>query len=152
MRFDLPRYPAKLERVCIAWGRGVTNGASRVEFDIRVWAADGPGGLPGTLLATIPGFAAENLAYYRFPTAGKLYPYDVSAAGVLVDGPVYIGPVYYPEEDFVEILYDGSRKTRVRPTFHGLNDEPPSEPPPRNPYVVPYKAFGIRAKFGPPSP
>lgn len=150
MLFELPHYPARLEKVCIAWGRGAPTGARRVEFDIRVWAADGPDGQPGTLLATIPGFATENLPYYRFPTAGKLYSYDVSGADVVVDGPVYIGPVYYPKLDYVEILWDGSKKTRLRPTYHGLNDEPPSVPPPQPPYRYTYRAFGIRAKFGPP--
>jgi hypothetical protein len=149
MLFEPPRHPAKLEKVCIAWGKGIPNGASSVNFDIRVWRADGPNGQPGTLLATIPGFSATRLSYYRFPTAGKLYSYDVSSANVIVDGPVYIGPVYYPAQDYVEILFDGSRKTKKRPTFHGVEDEPPSEAPPDSPYFT-YRAFGIRAKFGRP--
>jgi len=117
---------------------------------LAIWAADGPEGQPGTLLATIPGFAAENLKYYRFPKAGMLYSYDVSAAGVVVDGPVYISPAYYPQQDYVEILFDGSRNTKLRPTFHGLNDDPPSVPPPAGSSLFIYRAFGIRAKFGVP--
>jgi hypothetical protein len=149
MLFEPPRYPVRLEKVCIAWGKGIPNGASKVDFDIRVWRADGPDGRPGTLLASIPGFSATRLSYYRFPTAGKLYSYDVSWANVIIDGPVYIGPSYYPAQDYVAILFDGSRRTKKRPTFSGIGDEPPTTAPPDNPYVI-YRAFGIRAKFGRP--
>ena len=56
MLIEAPSYPAKLEKLCIAWRR--TSFWNRIWFDVRIWAADGPNGGPGTLIDTIPALTA----------------------------------------------------------------------------------------------
>ena len=85
MLMEAPSYPAKLNKVCVAWRR--TSFWWTLYFNLRVWAADGPDGGPGTLLAEVGPFAA-----FKVPTKAKFYSYDLSGAGIVIDGPVFIGP------------------------------------------------------------
>lgn len=88
MLFESPTYPAKLNKVCVAWVAYSIAADLNIWFDLRVWAADGENGAPGTLLATVPVLSAGRVPL-RKP---KFYTYDVSWAAIVIDGPVYIGP------------------------------------------------------------
>jgi hypothetical protein len=78
MLLETPSYPAKLEKVCIAWRR--TSFWNDIWFDVRIWAADGPNGSPGMLVDTIPTLHAANI-----PTKGKFYNYDVNGYGIVIE-------------------------------------------------------------------
>jgi hypothetical protein len=148
MLIEAPSYPAKLEKLCIAWRR--TSFWTRIWFDVRIWAADGPDGGPGTLIDTIPALFANNV-----PTKAKFYTYDVRHFGIVIDGPVYIGPYWDPLDYFlIYLAMDTTPKTPRRRGFTNvgiLDDHPPNRELGMDAQSVPsYRAFGIRAKFGPP--
>jgi hypothetical protein len=147
MLFEAPSYPAKIERVCISWWRTII-GDNVIYFDLRVWEADGPSGGPGTLLATIPGLVAG-----RVPQNTKWYTYDLSSQGIIINGPVYIGPSWFPGDAFsVYLAMDEGPKTPRRRGFFGVDESDNGEPPSRELGTLgdqpSYRAFGIRAKFG----
>lgn len=78
--------PAALKTACICW-QAQGSGDSAVNFNILVYDDNGPGGIPGSLITTIPAAAAgvpEGLA-------GKFYRYDLSSSRVNVEGNVYLG-------------------------------------------------------------
>jgi hypothetical protein len=148
MLIEAPFYPAKLEKVCIAWRR--TSFWTEIFFDLRIWAADGPDGVPGKLIDVIPVLFAA-----RIPTKAKFYNYDVSGYGIVIDGPVYIGPFWDPLDAFlIYLATDYGPKTPRQRAFHGvgiLDDHPPNVEIGTSIDQAPkYRAFGIRAKFGPP--
>lgn len=148
MLFEAPSYPAKLEKLCIYWTR--TSFWNEVWFDVRIWNADGPNGAPGTHVDTIPALHAGSIS-----TKGKFYSYDVSGYGIVIDGPVYIGPFWDPLDYFLVYLgMDKGPKTPRRRGFYNigiLDDHPPQTELGQDSQTVPsYRAFGIRAKFGPP--
>jgi hypothetical protein len=146
MRFEAASYPAKLEKVCIAWI--ATSFWKEIFFEIRIWKADGPNGTPGELLDVIP-----NLYTNRLPGAARFTTYDVKSQGIIIDGPVYLGPYWDPLQAFlVYIGYDASPKTKRQSGFYnvGIGDDhaPSSE---LGVAALPdYRALGIRANFGRP--
>lgn len=153
MLFESPTYPAKLNKVCVAWVAYSLLADLHVWYDLRVWAADGAGGAPGTLLATVEALSASRVPL-RKP---KFYAYDISWANVVVEGPVYIGPSYDPLDAFlIYVGMDTGPRTVRRRGFSGgvLHDdevEAPSQELGTSIDRIPsYRALGIRAVFGPP--
>lgn len=150
MLIEAPSYPARLDKVCIAWRR--TSFWTTVYFDLRIWKADGPDGAPGTLVDVIPTITAAGVG-----TKSKFFDYDVSWANVVIDGPVYIGPYWDPVDAFLIYLSaDYGPKTPRRRAFHSvgvLDDHPPNVEIGTSIDQAPeYRAFGIRAKFSAVSP
>lgn len=149
MLFEAPQYPAKLEKLCVAWTKTFFD--FEVFYDVRIWAADGPDGAPGTLLTTVPLLYAG-----RVPGKPKFYNYDVTGLNIVIDGPVYIGPSWYARGNsfWVYLAMDTGPSTPRRRAFYGIADDRDDEPPSRElgslDNVPNYRAFGIRAKFGPP--
>lgn len=150
MLFEAKSYPARLNRVCLAWRR--TSFWNALYFDLRVWAADGEDGAPGTLLHTVPVLGAGSV-----PTKAKFYSYDVAWADIVIDGPVYIGPSWDPLDAFlIYLAMDKGPKTKVRRGYYGgvLFDnevKAPSVALGSSINAAPgYRALGIRAVFGPP--
>jgi hypothetical protein len=144
MLFDAPSYPAKIEKICIAWI--ATSFWKEIYFDLRIWKADGPDGKPGTLLDTIPNFYSKKL-----PGAARFTNYDVKSYGIVIDEPVYIGPYWDPLQAFlVYVGYDVGPKTKRQRAFYnvGIDDDhaPTSE---FGVDALPdYRALGLRVKFG----
>jgi hypothetical protein len=151
MLVEAKSYPAKLNRVCVAWVRD--SFWWDLFFNVRVWAADGPDGGPDTLLAEIGPLAA-----FKVPTRAKFYSFDVSGLGVVIDGPVYIGPSWNGLRDgwLIYLAMDQGPRTLRRRAFYGGVLTPDDQAPPDHElgislaYAPSYKAFGIRAVFGPP--
>jgi hypothetical protein len=151
MLMEAPSYPAKLNKACIAWRR--TSFWSTLYFNLRIWAADGPDGAPGTLLAEVGPFAAFNV-----PTKAKFYSYDLSGAGIVIDGPVYIGPSWNGLRDgwLIYLGMDQGPRTARRRGFYGAVLTSNQVEPPTHElgisleYAPSYRAFGIRGVFGPP--
>jgi hypothetical protein len=148
MLFEAPSYPAKLQKVCIAWRK--TSFWNEIWFDLRIWSADGPNGGPGTLLETVPALHAG-----KVPPKAKFYTYDLSSLNIVVDGPVYIGPFWDPLDYFlIYLAMDQGPKTPRRRAFSNvgiLDDHAPSTELGTSAQTAPsYRAFGLRATFGPP--
>lgn len=148
MLIEAPSYPARLDKVCIAWRR--TSFWNRVFFDLRIWAADGPDGGPGTLLDVVPTLQAG-----KIPTKAKFYTYDLSSYDIVIDGPVYIGPYWDPLDAFlVYLALDTTPKMPRQRAFFDvgiLDNHPPNREFGTSISTFPnYRAFGIRAKFSPP--
>lgn len=150
MLIEAKFYPAKLEKVCIAWTR--TSFWTTVFFDLRVWKADGVDGKPGTLLGTVPVLSAA-----KVPGKAKFYTFNVSWADIVIDGPVYIGPSYDPLDAFlIYVAMDKGPRTPVRRAFYGAVLSSSEVKPPHIELgssidAAPgYRALGIRATFGPP--
>lgn len=153
MLFEAPSYPAKLNKVCVAWVAYSIAADLDVWFDLRIWAADGEDGKPGTLLATVPAVAAGRVPL-RKP---KFYSYDVSWANIVIDGPVYIGPSYDPLDAFLIYLgMDTGPRTQRQRGFYGgvlFSSEvqaPSTELGTSIDSIPSYRALGVRAVFGPP--
>jgi hypothetical protein len=150
MLFEANSYPAKLNKVCIAWTR--TSFWTTVYFDLRIWAADGEDGKPGKLLWTVPVLSAA-----KVPSKAKFYSYDVAWADIVIDGPVYIGPSYDPLDAYlIYIAMDKGPRTQLRRGFYGAvlfdsDVKPPSSELGSSIDIAPgYRALGIRAVFGSP--
>lgn len=148
MLFEAPSYPAKLDKVCLAWSRSII-GDKGVYFDLRVWAADGENGGPGTLLAQVGGLSAGKVT-----VKNKFYTYDLSSQGIIINGPVYIGPSYFPGDAFYVFLgMDVGPKIPRRRGFFGGDTTNSEKPPTKELGFVgaqpSYRAFAIRVKLTP---
>ncbi len=90
MQFDLPSVPLVVDEIELCLGRTAANDV--LGFTIHFWAADGPGGLPGTEIATASASATD------VPTGfGGFFTYDISSLGIeLLSTPVYIGVQWFP--------------------------------------------------------
>ncbi|MEL7058657.1 MAG: hypothetical protein AAGN46_01385, partial [Acidobacteriota bacterium] len=117
-------------------------------YDIRVYDDDGPGGAPGTLLGEVPLFFADNIP---FGVAGSLFTADISALGLVADGPVYIGASWFPgiDED-IFFCTDESPSTPSRPVYAGVVTGPGDPPSVLLNQSTDTRAAFIRAAFGAP--
>ena len=146
MLIEAPSYPARLDKVCLAWSRSII-GDRGVYFDLRVWAADGENGAPGTVLAQVGGLSAGKLAQKN-----KWYTYDLSSQGIVINGPVYIGPSYFPGTAFsVYLGMDYGPKTPRQRGYYGTDinngERPPTGELGQISLMPRYRAYAIRAKF-----
>ena len=153
MLIQAQAYPAKLNKVCLGFVAYSTLAAPNIYFDLRVWAADGEDGGPGTLLATVPVLLASRVPL-RKP---KFYAYDISWANIVIDGPVYIGPSWDPLANvLIHLAMDQGPRTVRHRGFYGADPYGSELKPPDqelgvgNGYIPSYRALGIRSVFGPP--
>jgi hypothetical protein len=142
MLFEAAQYPTKLQKVCLQWRRlGLDNA---IFFDLHVWAADGPNGGPGSLVADLRSLFSSKIGKPKF------FSYDVQAYNVVIEGPVYIGPSWDPLNPFrVYLGMDTGPKTPRRRGYYGTGNGA-HEPSSDLGVVGSYRALGIRAVFGPP--
>lgn len=148
MLFEAPQYPARVDKVCLSWWR--TSFYTSVFFELRVWAADGPDGAPGTLLHAVPVLQASGVG--KKP---RFYNYELQWANLVVEGPVYVGPFWDPLDAFlIYLAMDAGPGTPRRRGFHGvglLDDRAPNLELGSSIQQAPsYRAMGVRVKFGPP--
>jgi cytoskeletal protein RodZ len=95
-RFTPSNYPASFRAVCVAF---LSLGPTSLNFDIVVYAADGPGGAPGTLLGSQAATAVTPVISPPIPPGYQptWNSYDISAMGLQITaGSVYIGVRYTP--------------------------------------------------------
>jgi hypothetical protein len=86
MRFQLPAANNKLTAICLCWSS--LSGASH-DYGIRIWATDGPGGAPGTLLKLLPSATATGIS-----PAGNFVRYEIPGGLDVAAGAVYIAPTW----------------------------------------------------------
>jgi hypothetical protein len=151
MRFQ-PTPGTRLTAVCICWKR-YTN-APNINFSLNVWRADGPGGVAGTLLGTVPGLTGTAPVGQE----GQFTRYELPAP-LQVDGPVYIGPSWVPNQNQSFFLcMDESFNTPRQGLYSYSSTSSSADQPPTTETGTPNsqfpfaRAFGIRPVFAAPLP
>ena len=146
MRLDPPPN-SLLERVCLCW---IASEGRDLTFDLLVWDSDGPGGAPGTLLGRFEDLQADNVP---FNPPGAFYQFDLADRGLIVPGPVYIGPQWHNGTDpgfFLCADFDGpSTQPGYWDSGGTAGNAPPDEPLGVDPPFEEYVALGIRGAFAP---
>ncbi len=151
MKIDPPFVPAQLKSVCLCWVRSgeIARGDdSSISFNLNVW--DGSGTAPGALLGRVTGLQATNVTT---TLAGSFSRFDLSAAGIVANGPVFIGPDWNTHNDSGFFLCEDQGPLPPRPTYLcGTNTDNPCTPN-LNLFLadVLLEALGIRAKFDAPT-
>ncbi len=87
MRLDLPAGTTGLDQVCLCFSRGTFSSPSSMGFNVVVYNDNGPGGVPGTLIATVSATAASIPV---FPSS-QFYSVNLAGAVALPDTSVYVG-------------------------------------------------------------
>ncbi len=131
-----------LEAVCLCWRRDGSD--TSVFFNIKVWAADGPNGGPGTLLGTLPTASATGVG-----TGATWFRYDLSGLNITSAGSVYIGPQWdASDDDDLFVCVDTNGPTQ-KDAFGGTSQTAaPSTKLGQVGFFPEYRTLGIRAKFG----
>ncbi|HEV7505243.1 MAG TPA: hypothetical protein VGS07_10050 [Thermoanaerobaculia bacterium] len=86
MRFQLPGANNRLTAICLCWSS--LSGSSH-DYGIRIWATDGPGGAPGSLLKLLPSATATGIS-----PAGDFVRYEIPGGLDILAGAVYIAPTW----------------------------------------------------------
>lgn len=137
-RFDLPAGTHRLGKVCVCWIRFDT-GTDDLDYSVRVWAANGPGGVPGSLLAESVALTATGIP----GAGGRFYTADLTSLNIQRSGSIYIGPRWAPGTANVFLCSDRSATTPARPNY--FNVENFAEQPPTSEVPADNRALGIRA-------
>lgn len=146
MRLDPPTTPSRLEGVCICWLRDGAD--AQVNFDINVWASNGAGGSPGTLLGRLSAQTASSVP----GNGAAFYRYNLSSLGIVVNGPVFIGPSWQPGVDqdfFVCADEDGATTKPAYGSSASNQNTPPNARLGTAQFLPEYRNLGIRARFTP---
>ncbi|MBN8728143.1 MAG: proprotein convertase P-domain-containing protein [Xanthomonadales bacterium] len=88
-RFDPPVRPSTLDAVCVAFavqGPEITD----FQFNVRIYAMDGPDGAPGTLLGEVPATLPQ-IAPYEYGAQGAFFRVDISMLNLVLNDEVYVG-------------------------------------------------------------
>jgi hypothetical protein len=142
MRIDPPATPSRLDGVCICLLRDGTD--SEITFDLNVWASNGTGGGPGTLLGRLPARTVSSLP----SGVATFLRYDLSSLGIIVNGPVFIGPSWQPSVDQSFYLCADTNGPTTKPGYFSLASDP-NAPPAAPITFTNYRTLGVRAKFTP---
>jgi hypothetical protein len=140
MKFDLPAGTTSLEQVCNCFSRG--SGASpSMNFDVVVYDDNGGGGLPGTLVASVPT-SASGLQV----SSPMFVNTNLTSAGiVLPDTSVYIGakwPTGTTATNSIFMCGDVTTSTPLRSSFYSTNGSAWTN---MQTFATPPRAMGIRA-------
>jgi GEVED domain-containing protein len=155
-KFTPSSYPATFSSVCFSFT--TPSPATSMNFTIIVYAADGDGGGPGTLLAS-KAVTGEVFAQVGLPFTPSFQTFDISDLALnIASGDVYIGARWNPMvEGFVYLAADESGL----PAAGGrVWQDWPIDPPTDgwrvlgvDPYYpVHYRALMVRATEGPAGP
>ncbi len=138
MKLNLPAGTTTLDQACICFFRNAS-GSSSMNFDLVVYDDNGPGGEPGTPIASIP------LSTSSLSTAPQFFSVDLTGAGIaLPDTSVFVG-ARFPGLANIFLCGDTSGTTTQRTNFGSgygggywetMTSQFPGNPP---------RAMGIRA-------
>lgn len=147
MRFE-PNGRQRLEKICVCWQR---SGGSEdpLVYDLGVWASDGPGGDPGTLLGEVTGRQSGFIPLNYPLGTGTFASHDLSVLGIVTDQPIYVGPTWRTANAAsYSLCIDTSPTTPRQPGFTQSESETGWTTPLNLAGVFPqYRAFGLRAVF-----
>lgn len=136
--------PGPLEAACICWVRSGND--SSVFFNLKVWAANGPDGGPGTLLGILPNQSATGVG-----TSASWYRYDLSSLNVVSPGSLYIGPEWDASDDDDFFVCEDTNGPAQQPGYGGnglASTTAPASKLGRVGFFPDYKTLGVRAKYG----
>ena len=85
MRFHLPASTNRINAICICWR---TLGGSTHDYGLRIWAANGAGGAPGSLLQVLPAATAVASA------AGTFVRYEIPGGLDVATQDIYVAPAW----------------------------------------------------------
>jgi hypothetical protein len=143
MRFTLPGGSNRIDAICIAWAR--TGGDSSVTYDINIWAADGAGGSPGTLLMQIPNKVASAVG-----GGPSFYRTDIPGGVTVNTSTVYIGPSWAPNVDVAFVVGADQSGPGGQPGYQNASavgaDNPPQGQLGQPGKFPSYKALGVRVE------
>jgi hypothetical protein len=146
MSFDLPANAAGVQQVCVALTRMANTASQDLSFNVVFYAADGPSGLPGTMLASVPATATAVPVTNTSTVNTQFYAVSIGSALTLPAArTIYAGLEFDGTSGFF-VGIDASATTPVRPAYvskdGGLSwlAEESVDTNPTNPY----HAFGIR--------
>jgi hypothetical protein len=140
MAFDVPPGSPAVKSVCICWFKDAFGTETANLHGIKVWAADGPGGSPGTILGSA---AAAALPL----TTGPVF-YRTELSIPISSGRVWIGPEWLPGEVPYTYLCADQHSATSQPAYRSESSASPYE---NVALLFPaYKNLGIRAVFADP--
>ncbi|HLX07860.1 MAG TPA: hypothetical protein VKY89_08355 [Thermoanaerobaculia bacterium] len=146
MSFDLPANTSGIQQLCVALTRLSTSASPDLPFNAVFYAADGPSGIPGTLLASVPATATAVPASNGGTVSTQFYSVSIGSALTLpATRTIYAGVQFDGTQQFF-VGIDTSATTALRPAYVS-NDggttwlTETSQDPNQN---APYRAFGIR--------
>ena len=148
MRIDPPTVPTEIESFCICWSRvGVD---PSVEYDIHVWDSDGPGGGPGTKIATLEDTQAVGVP--GIPNQG-FFRHNVTGSPTIT-GPIYVGPEWSTVVDGEFFLCADENGPASQPGFFDLGILAGIFPPdvPITDGFANYRNLGVRVVFADSAP
>jgi hypothetical protein len=148
MAFDLPPRTDRVTSVCVCWVRNFSSldPTSSIAYGVNVWAADGPGGLPGTLLGQGIG-NAQNVGF-----SPGFFRTEVN---IPVSGSrVWIGPQWSPGSAGLFFVCADENGPTTQPAVRSESTAAPNQ---NLLTVFPgYRNLGVRAEFAqaalPPDP
>ena len=142
MLFTPQSYPYTINQLCFAMSKNLS-GVQNWTFDIEVYDTTGPGGGPGTLIATIPNQTAVDVqpwpkvTWYNFT--------GITSIPVINSGSVYVGLSYsVTNYTWHLIANDQSATTPLRGGYF-YSSTVSTWTPIQNTVFSSYRALGIRA-------
>ncbi len=144
MSFTLPGNAVGILQVCAALTRVAASPSANLSFNVVFYGADGPGGTPGTLLASVPATATAIPVTSTNTINAQFYPVSIAASALTLPAArqVYVGLQFDGSQGYF-IGVDNSSTTPFQPTYASTDggatwqSEPTVDPDP-------YRAFGIR--------
>lgn len=152
MRFNLPTGASRINAVCLRMAQSLSLGVpSQIPLDIDIWAADGAGGAPGTLLGSQHNLLLQDVPEQSFCDATTpFYRIDLPSGITVNTNTVYIGATWG-----VGSLFDnGEATTELCGFADGAGGQPAydggTRPPTQQLGIVGnipvYKSLSIRAE------
>lgn len=144
MSFELPANAAGVQQLCVALTRLASSSSPDLAFNAVFYAADGPSGIPGTLLASVPATAAAVPVTNGTMVNTQFYAVSIGSALTLPAArTIYAGVQFDGTQGFF-VGIDTSATTALQPAYvstDGGNSwlTEASQDPNHN-----YRAYGIR--------
>jgi hypothetical protein len=143
MSFDLPPHAAAIQQVCVALTRSAASPGPDLAFNVVFYAADGPGGSPGSLLGSVPATATGIPVTSGTTVSARFYAVPIGSALTLPAArTIYVG-VQFDGLQHYFVGVDTSPTTPYRSSFAstdgGSTWQAESDIDPG-----PFSAFGIR--------
>jgi hypothetical protein len=142
MSFTLPANAIGILQVCAALTRVADAPSPNLDFNVVFYGADGPGGTPGTLLASVPATATA-IPVTTNTINAQFYPVGIGAALTLPEArQIYVGLQFDGSQGYF-IGVDNSSTTPYQPTYASTDGGATWQSEPTVDGDA-YSAFGIR--------
>lgn len=133
MRFDLPGGANQIDAICICWQ---SIGGSTHDHGLRIWAADGPGGSPGTLLKVLPAASVSGVT-----ASPKFFRYEIDGGLLVNTDHVYVAPTWAVSLFPNRFVCADENGPTTRPGYAGIYSAS------SNPDIKPIAPLGTASSF-----